>query len=426
MNRVISLLFLLFASLSLKAQELPKPSQKWTMGANAHFQVLSTVSNSETTELVEDFEQFRAMLHGVLGEGAAKGSLMELPARIYLFQDSRQFDRYTSLTSRVGFFAHDPQGFRMALIASESEARRIVYHEYFHYHLRRVAPDLVPPLWANEGLACFYETARFEKKNVIIGIADANRLLSLFQRQPMPMSQLVNVHHRSPEYTVEAETQRFYATSWLAAHYLTIGNVNRRRQLPEYLGRIRAGQSQEQAFVAAFKTTYSGLDEELFVYLRSLRMSTPVFKAPPQAALDLKPLELGPASYAEALAQLGMLLGQQPEKQNFAKAHFQKALEVDPRCATAMAGLSQLEPEKARSLLDGAIALRPDPMFWLMRARLGFGQGAITEEGLEAILSDLASAARQGVGDAYHLEPVTYILPAGPRLSAQGLDSVRD
>lgn len=393
----------------LPGGDLPKISQKWLGARSQHFLVSSCLDQSDTLELTQDFERFRAVISRLLGEGDAKGNVLELPARVFLFSGASQFERYCDLPSRTGFFMQDSNGFNMALVQSEQDARRMVYHEYFHYHLRRIAPDLSYPLWANEGMACLYEMTSLGRNLVKIGMPNSDWLRLLIRERPLPMARLLQVQYESPEYQKGPEVNRFYASSWLAVHYLMVGNPQRRWQLAEYLGRLRAGHRPADAFREAFKTTPEGLDQELGTYLHTCRRGMAILEIPFSDLKDSSPIQMERLPFPELLSRLGFLLAGQPKRLEDARAHFQAALQGDSGCASAMAGmahLGSLSAPTAESLewLDRAIQARPDPMFLFMRARLRLHQGSVGPERMTSILQDLVAAAKVGVGEPWVLD----------------------
>ena len=402
-------LVLALAGERLLGVELPKASQKWLGARSQHFLTTSCLDQSDTQELTQDFERFRAMLHRVLGEGNAKGQILELPVKVFLFSNSTQFEQYCNLPSRTGYYLQDMNGFNLALVQGQQDARRMVFHEYFHYHLRRIAPDLNYPLWANEGLACLYEMTSLEKKLVKIGMPNSGWLRTLIQERPLPMARLLQVQYDSPEYQKGPVMERFYASSWLAAHYLTIGNPARRRQMPEYLGRLRAGHTPEEAFQAAFKTTPEGLDQELSTYLHTCKRSMAFLEVPLLDNQNQGSIRPEPLPHSEVLSRLGFFLSGHPSRVEDARSHFQEALRVDSGCALAMAGMSHLgdlpTPTEASSKwIDQAIEAKPDPMFYFMRARLGLRQGINTPEKTTAVLKDLLEATKAGIGEPWALD----------------------
>ncbi len=57
--------------------------------------------------------------------------------------------------------------------------------------------------------------------------------------------------------------------SWALMHYLNLSNNGARRpQLGEFLGKLATGATVDDAFQAAFKTTYEALEKELRDYVK--------------------------------------------------------------------------------------------------------------------------------------------------------------
>ena len=81
------------------------------------------------------------------------------------------------------------------------------------------------------------------------------------------MSVLFSVKRDSPEYNERERQGIFYAESWLLTHYLMVGSPVHRSHFGELTTLLRQGQSPEQAFTNAFKTSLPRMEQELAPYL---------------------------------------------------------------------------------------------------------------------------------------------------------------
>jgi tetratricopeptide (TPR) repeat protein len=116
----------------------------------------------------------------------------------------------------------------------------------------------------------------------------------------MPLKQLLEVTHDSPEYNEREHQGIFYAQSWLLTHYLMLGgNGVRRAGFGQFTGLLRQGQSSERAFTNAFHTTFAAMDRELRGYLArerfeplSLAVKPDLIAPRPMATRGLTPVEI--------------------------------------------------------------------------------------------------------------------------------------
>ncbi len=91
----------------------------------------------------------------------------------------------------------------------------------------------------------------------------------LLKRKPLlPLRELFAVTHESPDYNEREHQGIFYAQSWLLAHYLMLGgNPAHKASFGQLTALLRQGQSPEQAFTNAFRTTLPAMENQLRHYL---------------------------------------------------------------------------------------------------------------------------------------------------------------
>ncbi|HEX3578893.1 MAG TPA: DUF1570 domain-containing protein [Thermoanaerobaculia bacterium] len=260
-------------SVSALAIEPPRERERWTTLAIDELTVYSSADDATTRDVASDLVRLR----GALGVVTRLKVRSPLPTRVYIFGDRRSFDQYCDAAigrsdNLSGVFLSDRDGNHVLIAGSSKGVDRIVFHELTHYFLRNTVSSQVP-LWFNEGLAEFYSTFSARKDTVSVGLPIAEHLAWLHQQSLIPLKDLFAITHESKEYHEGNRQGVFYAESWALVHYLMIGNPARRDQLGTYVGLIASGKSIDDAFQAAFRTSFDNLERELRRYVRAYTMN---------------------------------------------------------------------------------------------------------------------------------------------------------
>jgi hypothetical protein len=156
------------------------------------------------------------------------------PIHVYLFADSEQFSKFISrqypdFPHRRAFFVESDT--RLAVYAQWGDRiAEDLRHEVAHGYLHAVVQGL--PLWLDEGLAEYFETARGTHG---INPPHVGELVSL-ARQGRWAPKLRRLEAlRSPSEMSQAE----YAEAWLWVHWLLETEPQRRQLLQVYLADLR-------------------------------------------------------------------------------------------------------------------------------------------------------------------------------------------
>ena len=149
-----------------------------------------------------------------------------------------------------------------------SQRYETAFHEYVHYVFRN-ATSFQYPTWYDEGLADLLSTIRGIEGGVSVGEVPASRAYAYRQYEPMPLREILTVQSTSA--LAREDRARFYAGSWLFAHYLQMNagsedGARRARQSLDYLGRIDQGRDRLAAFVEAFDMPVAEMDAALRTY----------------------------------------------------------------------------------------------------------------------------------------------------------------
>lgn len=286
-------------------------ASKWITTQTDNFILISSASEKESRELLEDLERLRAVLRVGLNLPPAR----EPVTRVIAFGSRREFNHYKPLydgkikNDVAGYYSGGDDVAYIAIdLSGAGRAKRIIYHEYLHQLASVHGLNL--PVWLNEGLAEFYSTFHIKKGEVILGDPIQDHVTFLRRVGPFKMRDLVTIRHDSPEYNEGLHQGIFYAQSWAMVHYLFCGKSTRDNAagLARYMTMRRNGAitiDDEQRFQAAFGADYETFDKELLRYLsngRFYRYSGVVDTGPLPVIPDFVPV--GPALLECALTEL--------------------------------------------------------------------------------------------------------------------------
>ncbi len=261
---------ILLAAASLCGAAAP---EQWFEVGNAHFRVVTDSREPRARQVLDEFERIRSVFQGLLRD--ANGDPIE-PIVVVAAKNTRSFRALEPATylaagqmQLAGVFArvYDKNYVLLRLDATFEHAFAPVYHEYTHLQLSGESDWL--PLWVNEGLAEFFQTAELHGRDTWLGAAIPENVLYLRQHQLMPLRDLFRVDRGSPYYHEEQKGSVFYAESWALIHYLEA--VDRQRgahRLMDYLDLVHDRADP----VAAAERTFGDLREleiELDSYIRA-------------------------------------------------------------------------------------------------------------------------------------------------------------
>ena len=147
---------------------------------------------------------------------------------------------------------------------------RVIFHEYTHLLVNQNIHRL--PLWLNEGLAEFYSTfdGSEDDARLIIGrpIPEHVNLLRGLGAL-IPMNKFIDPQAMKDLYRDDRLTARFYAQSWLLAHYFLLGDkLAHRPQLASFVNGLQTGEAPDAVFRRVFGSDLDPLDRALGQYVR--------------------------------------------------------------------------------------------------------------------------------------------------------------
>ncbi len=244
--------------------------RQWFEARTAHFHLYSCGPTQEVARLAMRLEQFRDAYSVLAGAQAVASP----PIVVMAFPDRASMQPFLPLyqgkpANLTAFFSRgsDQNLIVLPLSGSDTGALKTVFHEYTHLLLRHNQPYW--PMWLTEGMAEIYAT--FETSgghHARIGNPIDHHLQLLAGKPLMPLARLFAVTRDSPEYNEREHQGIFYSESWLLTHYLMLGgNPAHKANFRQLTPLLRQGQSPEQAFTNALRTTLPAMEAELRQYL---------------------------------------------------------------------------------------------------------------------------------------------------------------
>lgn len=272
MSRVLLLLLVLLLSLPGRVAAQPhaqdviriEPTPELTVYRSRHYRIHTTLSREQVLPYSRHmdalFEQYDARF----------GTLVPAPVErmsLYLFENEQQYDRFlaehdidASHSGGMFFVTHQVKG--LATWAEPGNRRRtfeVLQHEGFHqFAWHTFGPEL--PVWLNEGLAQYFESAVLRDGNLSLGMIRRPRIEKVRQaintQSALPLDKLMAITGEQWSGNLREDPDHAalcYAQSWSLVFYLIHGDNGRHKpQLTDYLKRLSKGDSHADAQFMAF------------------------------------------------------------------------------------------------------------------------------------------------------------------------------
>ncbi len=333
----------------------------WIEVSTPNFQIMSTMSREDASELAIELERFRVVIAKFTN---ATMSDPPIPTQIFAFKRIGDFQRFTRSSNVAGWML---AGMRNNLIALADyrgmDSSQIIRHEYIHFVLNN-ATAIEYPTWYNEGFAEYMGTMEVRKnQELVIGTAQRERVQVLNWAPWMPLRRVVAARGLGAFHD-DTEVAVFYAEAWALVHYLhqgREGNRNVSDEMDRYLKLVETGKSDEEAFAEAFGMDITEADRDLKIYLKCkigamvFDLSVLGFDPPEPSVRPMKTHEV-----ASELGQVALAMGHSSDAQSY----FEAAITGDPSNARAHAGLGdalkfQERWEEAEPHFQRAVELGP-------------------------------------------------------------------
>jgi hypothetical protein len=193
------------------------------------------------------------------------------PFEVYLFAGEAGYRRYsagilgTEPENTAGLYSPVTRQLLIWNVPDREQMMQTIRHEGLHQFLDRMASDV--PIWLNEGLAEYYETADFTKGSSRQIEVNLHHLV-VARRQPIRDMGAFLAQNRASFYS---NRERGYAHGWGFVHFLQNGGAGEREVFDRLITALRSGASSGEALELAFEgVDLADLGTRYFEYVRDL------------------------------------------------------------------------------------------------------------------------------------------------------------
>jgi tetratricopeptide (TPR) repeat protein len=373
--------------------------EEWARVRSPHLEVLSDAGEAPAREAARRLERLREVFRELFPAREAA----ERPITLLILESRGRFSGLVPEARRgrevAGFFQGGSERDYAVLHLSPERARPFAAaeHEYAHLILNRSLR--AQPVWVAEGLADMLSDAVLEGGEARLGARLAEYEAFLEEGGGLSLERLLRVRYDSPEYLGGRESAVVYAHSWALARWV----IHRHgvAGLRSFLDAVGEGRDPSRAFVEVF-----GDLTRAEATLQDVPAG-PLFRVTLEGRLDAR-LGTDRPPPADVEQRLGDLLAQGGDTRA-ARAHLERALEIDPGHVAARSSLGELllrqgEWAAARRELERALEIEPeDPAVALRLIRLrrsealsrGVALAAEVEAQMVADLERVVAAAPQ-------------------------------
>lgn len=347
--------------LLLIAASLSEAKQSWIEVRSAHFIVVTDAGEKQARETASQLE----LIHSFFRQSLAISG--HHPSPVVTVLALNNFDTMRDVVEGpwggrqsliAGIFTH-PLDQYFAVVELDLQRRgyySTFFHEYYHSLTVPSFPDL--PMWLMEGLAEFYGHTEIKGDQVITGLADRDSLSALRQARFIPLHELFNEDSRQLNYEKKDKAPLFYAESWLACHYLLVGNPAAHKLFVRYLDALGHGKSwaDAESEFGDLKKLQADLSSYLF-QKQFLSITSPL---PRSSAKEFKVRTLSEAESEAYLGGASSALGHLDE----GLRRLKRAVKLDPNSSLAYEylGMAQfLDGKRSEALKSASESVKLDP-----------------------------------------------------------------
>jgi hypothetical protein len=254
MSKRLFLLLPLLATAFAAAREHPA---NWIEVRSSGFTIVTNSSEKQGRRIAAQFERMREIFQ------QAYPQMEDEPDSPVLIVAVKRKDQFRPLEPGTyhskkslplhGMFvrAADTNYILMRLDSEAGNPFPLVYHEYTHLFLGQAEEQI--PLWLNEGLAEFYQTAEIYDPEVLLGEPNQKHLMLLRQEKLLPLATLFTVDEKSPYYIEGKKGAVFYAECWALTHYLTLRDyMEKTSKVQQYRAQVSDGVDPVTAATRTF------------------------------------------------------------------------------------------------------------------------------------------------------------------------------
>lgn len=228
-----------------------------------HFTVITNTSKELCKQMSQALEQqYRDFVYRFQ---IAKEPKEPLPVKV--FAEKAEFQKYNlenkkSTSDHVAGF-YDPNKKEIVLFWSDDpeDVLSTLYHETTHYFIDLYAFRGNAPMWMNEGLAVYFETAQFKNGRLETGRVPYGRLLDLQDAIKAGKNHKLSQLLKFEDYGENGYNLLAYAEGWALVYFFATSAGGKNAKLfGAYMDEIQKGRTNEIAFQRAFGVSAEQLE----------------------------------------------------------------------------------------------------------------------------------------------------------------------
>ncbi|MBK8100977.1 MAG: DUF1570 domain-containing protein [Planctomycetes bacterium] len=239
---------------------------------SANYEVSSDIDQKRCSDAASILESSLTRLKAQFGQ--IKEEQSKTRFRVFLFAGEQGYKDYCAKilgdapSHTAGLYSPVLKQLLIWNVQKREDMDRTIRHESFHQYLDRVLVE--PPVWFNEGMAEFWETAKYEGGLLQGGQVrrDHVALLIRSKKDLVPLAQFVH-GARSDFY---ANAQLRYAQAWALVHFLRKGPSGWQKLFPKVWTALRGDAPLREAIDGAFAgVDWPRFETEFWEHLRNLK-----------------------------------------------------------------------------------------------------------------------------------------------------------
>ena len=242
------------------------------VATSSHYEVHSDIDKRICEEAIAVLEESYASLRTQFAEVAEQPGAPKF--HVFLFSGEAGYQEYNSqilgqaVPHSAGLYSPVLKQLLIWNVPKREDMVRTVRHEGFHQFLDRVMID--PPVWLNEGMAEFWETAKKDGQKFTGGQPRPDHVATLIRsKKAIPKLKDFVYGPRSDFYRF---AQQRYAQGWALVHFLRKGPPANQKIFQTLFDALRAGEgTSKQALDKAFAgVDWAKFDTDWWAYVEKM------------------------------------------------------------------------------------------------------------------------------------------------------------
>jgi hypothetical protein len=293
----------------------------WILMQNQHFRVLSSASERDTREVLNQFE----LISGFFSQVTKSKSISGEPVPVIIFGTEKEYQPYRLNEFATAYYFN--QGDRDFIVVGKlgEQNKQTASHEYTHLELARAGFTLPP--WLNEGIAELFSTLNKQGDFTLYGDVLRGRLQELSRQKWVPLETILDVDRNSPYYNESGKAGSFYDESWALVHMLATSEPYRDK-FWSFVAEVSRGTDSAAALQQAYGMPLAKIEANARSYIEGNRFYQIKAKVPLDAA---EKLTSQPADQFEVREMQAVLMMSFRDRQEEARSRLEALTQEDPK-----------------------------------------------------------------------------------------------